>query len=399
MDISKQQISNNNAQRNTRSWNYSLLKQRNSMQKNKQRQSMITERQASSIICIVVALCQSSGSSALIQSRTRSDLTKNHRSSTINTFLPNLSSAMTSTSTSVQSSITQPSFGFSRSSSSSSLNYRDYELSDDGETKQRLKQQKKLEPLQSPPKVQINDQHNDHHISNFFHTLWTARKTKRAVALHAMQVKEKEEEQKQYILDDYLESIDRRYKRLHEDDVKPCRKKNTNDKSTGGFTSALHWLTHHSDSSSCELEEQRKQEDALYVLGLADLASSRLLQRHHLPVPESKVNKSIAIDVGFKTDLVKDLDISIPANEHERQQSSLFVATAATSVATAIVHKVLIAIHTIRELGKLLTHGLKTFTSFLSSTSGSKQSLQAATVMGMTIFACSVSMIQSFTKA
>lgn len=116
-------------------------------------------------------------------------------------------------------------------------------------------------PQQQPPK---------HQISNIFHTWWTASKTKRAF--------EEAEKQKdeQVILDQYLESIDKRYKRLH------SRKRDR-----GSIQNvALEFLAE--GASFTAFDEQRKQEDALHVLGLAELASARLLQKHHLPVPESK---------------------------------------------------------------------------------------------------------------
>jgi len=91
----------------------------------------------------------------------------------------------------------------------------------------------------------------------------------------------------QIIVDEYLESIDRRYKRVHE-----------NDRSQRSFTSAWAWLA--ADEYSLKEEEKlRNEKDALYVLGLADLASVRLLQKHHLPVAQSQqsCNDSIILDI------------------------------------------------------------------------------------------------------
>mmetsp|Transcript_18048 Transcript_18048/g.25500 ORF Transcript_18048/g.25500 Transcript_18048/m.25500 type:complete len:356 (-) Transcript_18048:282-1349(-) len=92
-------------------------------------------------------------------------------------------------------------------------------------------------------------------------------------------------ETQQYVLDNYLESIDKRYKRLHQGE----RKEDTS--SQKGFTNALKWIMHMESSS--QLEELKKQEDALYVLGLAELASNRLLQKHHLPCRESVISPPI----------------------------------------------------------------------------------------------------------
>lgn len=128
----------------------------------------------------------------------------------------------------------------------------------------------KVETKHMLQKPQRQQQPPKHQISNIFHTWWTASKTKRAF--------EEAEKQKdeQLILDQYLESIDKRYKRLH------SRKRDR-----GSIQNvALEFLTEGALIPS--FDEQRKQEDALHVLGLAELASARLLQKHHLPVPESK---------------------------------------------------------------------------------------------------------------
>jgi hypothetical protein len=126
-----------------------------------------------------------------------------------------------------------------------------------------------------------------YHISNIFYTWWTASKSKRAkreaeayAALHG-----KDEEQ--IILDNYLESIDRRYKRLHQ------REK---ERGSDGVSNAWQWLMSGQMDSSIS-DEQRRKEDALYVLGLANLASKSLLEKHQLPVPKSKLTKKAVIDI------------------------------------------------------------------------------------------------------
>lgn len=60
-------------------------------------------------------------------------------------------------------------------------------------------------------------------------------------------------------------------------------------------TSAWQFLLQQDPAS--QVEEQRKQEDAIYVLGLANLASKRLLQKHNLPIPTSDESSSVVIDV------------------------------------------------------------------------------------------------------
>jgi hypothetical protein len=124
-----------------------------------------------------------------------------------------------------------------------------------------------------------------YHVSNIFYTWWTASKSKRAkreaeayAALHGR-------DEEQIILDNYLESIDRRYKRLHQ-----------REKESDGMSNAWQWLMSGQMESSISAEQRRK-EDALYVLGLANLASKSLLEKHQLPIPKSKLKKKAVIDI------------------------------------------------------------------------------------------------------
>jgi hypothetical protein len=126
-----------------------------------------------------------------------------------------------------------------------------------------------------------------YHVSNIFYTWWTASKSKRAkreaeayAALHGR-------DEEQIILDNYLESIDRRYKRLHQRE-----KEGRSD----GMSNAWQWLMSGQIDSSISAEQRRK-EDAIYVLGLANLASKSLLEKHQLPIPKSKLNKKAVIDI------------------------------------------------------------------------------------------------------
>jgi len=118
-------------------------------------------------------------------------------------------------------------------------------------------------------------------------------------------------------LDDYLESIDRRYKRLHHNELPvPAT-------TMPGFTSAWKWLKQgYSDGSDSHAHAAKdpKEEDALYVLGLAGLASADLLQKHHLPVPESKIKqhrslkkKSAAAQVADKSQRKRFTIIDVPS--------------------------------------------------------------------------------------
>jgi hypothetical protein len=68
-------------------------------------------------------------------------------------------------------------------------------------------------------------------------------------------------------VDEYLEFLDRRYNRLHEEkEQKPF--------------SAIDWLLQGHSSDPETLTSKQQKEDALYVLGVAGLASQKLLQKH-----------------------------------------------------------------------------------------------------------------------
>jgi len=75
----------------------------------------------------------------------------------------------------------------------------------------------------------------------------------------------------QEVVDEYLEFLDRRYRRLHETDTKA--EKNF---------SALEWLRQGSSNCKKRIAEELDRDNALYVLGVASLASEKLLQKHQL---------------------------------------------------------------------------------------------------------------------
>eukprot|EP00521_Asterionellopsis_glacialis_P007492 CAMPEP_0195281616 /NCGR_PEP_ID=MMETSP0707-20130614/853_1 /TAXON_ID=33640 /ORGANISM="Asterionellopsis glacialis, Strain CCMP134" /LENGTH=361 /DNA_ID=CAMNT_0040340521 /DNA_START=80 /DNA_END=1165 /DNA_ORIENTATION=- len=94
-----------------------------------------------------------------------------------------------------------------------------------------------------------------------------------------------QEEEKQNQVDEYLEWLDRRYNRIHSDEKESSCK------------SAWDWLMN--SPSNKNQEDQSNHEDALHVLGLAELASDRLLQKHPMPLPEEQktaANADIVID-------------------------------------------------------------------------------------------------------
>jgi hypothetical protein len=78
------------------------------------------------------------------------------------------------------------------------------------------------------------------------------------------------EEPEQLLLDKYLQSIDRRYHRLHDDDKE------------GSIHWTWNWLmTGAADPTN---NNSNDPQDALCVLGLVELASDKLLKQHRLPV-------------------------------------------------------------------------------------------------------------------
>lgn len=114
-----------------------------------------------------------------------------------------------------------------------------------------------------------------------------------------------ENDEEQQVVDEYLEFLDKRYKRLHEKEKKkhePTPKK----------FSALGWLT---DGKTDAISEHQ-EEDALFVLGVAELASERLLQKHHASLqykkraPALEEVQEVVIDAVAETEPTEDAVIS-----------------------------------------------------------------------------------------
>eukprot|EP00586_Coscinodiscus_wailesii_P004640 CAMPEP_0172486822 /NCGR_PEP_ID=MMETSP1066-20121228/15560_1 /TAXON_ID=671091 /ORGANISM="Coscinodiscus wailesii, Strain CCMP2513" /LENGTH=373 /DNA_ID=CAMNT_0013253015 /DNA_START=59 /DNA_END=1180 /DNA_ORIENTATION=- len=91
----------------------------------------------------------------------------------------------------------------------------------------------------------------------------------------------------QYVLDDYLEFLDKRYHRVHDSDPKDERPR---------IDTAWKWLFNHTDSLEAS---QGNHQDALYALGVANLASNRLLQKHQL-------SRKSVIEVPVETRVLSD---------------------------------------------------------------------------------------------
>jgi len=88
----------------------------------------------------------------------------------------------------------------------------------------------------------------------------------------------------QEVVDDYLEFLDKRYHRLHDEE----------EKKENQF-SAFSWLKQKQSLS------QDPKQDALYILGVADMASQKLLQKHKKP-------KSIKAQNAQSTKLAEDVE-------------------------------------------------------------------------------------------
>lgn len=130
------------------------------------------------------------------------------------------------------------------------------------------------------------------------------------------------EDEEQQVVDEYLEFLDKRYKRLHEKEKKkhePASKK----------FSALGWLT--ADKSDPLSAQQA--EDALYVLGVAELASERLLQKHHAasrkaPALETE-KEEVVIDAVAETE--PEDALVVPKDESSETRKALVLAKLAAT--------------------------------------------------------------------
>jgi len=113
----------------------------------------------------------------------------------------------------------------------------------------------------------------------------------------------KTEADEQESVDEYLEFLERRYRRLH---------KEPKEEPTKPF-SALNWLKQGSTPSSEIVATEQQQEDALYVLGVAGLASQKLLSKHHIQTDNSKAMEPVPAPVQKQQPMdVVDVDIVPP---------------------------------------------------------------------------------------
>ena len=315
--------------------------------------------------------------------------------------------------------------------SRSHLQYRSHENNEE----QQCQHEKATSELLK--KIQPN-----HQVSNFIHTWWTSAKSKRAIEEAA---KDNLNQGNQLVLDNYLESIDRRYKRLHKHDKANADVGVNTDalrsigigsskrftsrkqkKQNSAVTSAWQFLVQHEPSSASE--EQRKQEDAIYVLGLANLASKRLLQKHQLPIPSSKQHQSasMVIDVDIQaapanananptrpiTQEHQDQDKAV-ANAIQSQASQDAVRSVALSALLCIqflksmqaAHFSLIAALSIKvktyALGSMKGGSKASTVAFrtIANFTGGKHTMQFFSIFAATLMAAALSMVRPLSRA
>ena len=89
-----------------------------------------------------------------------------------------------------------------------------------------------------------------------------------------------EDDQDTQKVDEYLEFLDKRYNRVHQIDGSPQKKKSF---------SVLKWLGQEDHSEAPEDSNSSHSSNALYALGVAGLASERLLQKHGVAVRKCSV--------------------------------------------------------------------------------------------------------------
>jgi len=117
------------------------------------------------------------------------------------------------------------------------------------------------------------------------------------------------ENEEQENVDAYLEFLDTRYRRLHCDDGKEetaqLKQQDCSVSKKGKPFSAMDWLTNGGSNNVDVVNSTREQQaDALYVLGVAGLASQKLLQKHHLPTTPipSRQSRMISPDTSSNED-------------------------------------------------------------------------------------------------
>jgi len=138
---------------------------------------------------------------------------------------------------------------------------------------------------------------------------------------------DRNENEEQENVDAYLEFLDRRYRRLHSDDKKEEKTQSKLQASSlsrkGKTFSAMDWLTNGGSNNANVLSTTKEQEeDALYVLGVAGLASQKLLQKHHLPTTRTSTDRS-AVSLEKVVELKEQIDDAIEINEKQSLKTKM----------------------------------------------------------------------------
>ena len=149
-------------------------------------------------------------------------------------------------------------------------------------------------------------------------------------------------------VDDYLEFLEKRYHRLH-DSSQPNTKQ----------FSVMDWLLGDSDNTaSANTAEQ--QENALFALGVAELASDRLLQNLHITLQQEKEHvasgKARVIDAQFSTSPVVDNSV-----ETKNAVGSLIEA-GATVLSRLAARRIPLISYQSRQMEKVLSFSVKAAT-------------------------------------
>jgi len=146
------------------------------------------------------------------------------------------------------------------------------------------------------------------------------------------------ESEEQENVDAYLEFLNSRYRRLHCDDGKEENAQliqhDSSASKKGKPFSAMDWLTNGGNNSANVVTSTREQQaDALYVLGVAGLASQKLLQRHHLPTTtnpprrsrmisqDTSSNEASALAMKKVVELKEQIDDAIEVNDESDTKS------------------------------------------------------------------------------
>ena len=162
-------------------------------------------------------------------------------------------------------------------------------------------------------------------------------------------------DQEQENVDAYLEFLDKRYRRIHSDD-----EKETKVQSNAKSFSAMDWLTSkNTEADSLTLEEQQQQ-DALYVLGVAGLASQKLLQKHHLlATNQAKLTSSDSSAAMEKVVELKDLiDDAIEVNDPSKSLKTMINHAVVNSILLPVLRVIYVAQRQKQLFANMVQRGL-----------------------------------------